>query len=133
MASTDGPTPDPHLEIQTPKPFGLKDRTWPDGADAEFNMRVAFVQHVSQQTTEACSAGVKYADPDLFRACSAAVQTTVPQESPLRANSSQWHAIVQAAQNARHGSARGNSGFASFRRERLAAAPSAAAAPFVAG
>jgi hypothetical protein len=133
MASTDGPTPDPNLEIRTSKPFGLKDRTWPHGADVEFQTRCAFVAHVSQQAPDACAAGVKYSDPDLFWACSAEVRATAPQESPLRANSSQWHAVVQASQNARHGSARGNSGFAAFRRERLAAAASTSPAPSVAG
>lgn len=127
MASTDGPTPDPHLEIQTPKSWGQKDRSWPHGADAEFQIRVAFVQHVSLQSAEACSAGVKYSDPDLFKACSWAVQAAVPTASPLRPDSSQWRDVVHASGNARHGSARGNSGFASFRRERLAAATPATA------
>jgi hypothetical protein len=124
MVSTDGPTPDPHLEIQASKPFGLKDRTWPHGADVEFQTRCAFVAHCTQQSPEACAAAVAYIDPDLRWSCSATVGASVPTKSPLPPTSSQWHECVSAAKNARHGSARGNSGFAAFRRERLAAATS---------
>lgn len=130
MASTDVASPDPHFENRLPLPFGNVERTWPRGADSEFQMRVEFVRHHTQQTTEACAAAVKYSDPGLLTACSASVQATVPQESPLKPSSPHWIAAVQAAQNARHGSGRANSGFATWRRERLAAA---ASAPFVAG
>jgi hypothetical protein len=133
MASTDGPTPDPFLETRKLIAGGNWDRTWPHGADAEFRTRVAFVAHMTQQAPEACAAAVAYIDPDLRWSCSAAVRASVPTTSPLPPASSQWHNCVSAATSARHGSARGNSGYASWRREHLAAATSTAPAPFVAG